>query len=553
MQNPLTALAKNLSIAGILLTLASCGGGGGGGFAVGTQSNTTSSGQGGTGTVGLLLTDKPADPDLFLEINVSIESVDLLGGDDNRYNLYSGPTKTVNLLDLKNESMPFAFDDKVPEGEYCKIRLTLSELELVLADNTPETAADNDREYPRLPGNKKLDLNVRGCFELEDDTMVVLQLDMDAGRSIHVVKNKKGYQFRPVVFVDVLTTEFKPKLVRLEGTMKDYDEESDTFVLCGALPSANLDGNGCAEITLDENSAFFDNIEYSGAPRALDEIFEENNLNTAFTVVGWPQYRSSSIYDIDIPDDLLPGDDECILWDTREDAEDQSAPVDCDSLPDDVNLPYVIVDEDGIEKDDYPLLVVKALAVEQGDFLQVIGDAQTDADNDGVTIDLAPGSPIVADDLAIAFQDGDTGINGTRFVSKAGVLLDYEAVVEDIEIQVDGVLEIPEASDPLLNAALVIVNLESITEDGVTGEVSSVGADSVLVTLDNEEVCGVMLSQFEIDLNDSFVLLTVNIDDNDSAVIPGGEFEVGQQVGINGNCEGTELDVDSVVIINDER
>ena len=42
----------------------------------------------GTGTVGVLLTDKPADPSQFESINASIEKVELLGGDDNKFVLY---------------------------------------------------------------------------------------------------------------------------------------------------------------------------------------------------------------------------------------------------------------------------------------------------------------------------------------------------------------------------------------------------------------------------------------------------------------------------------
>ena len=105
--------------------------------------------------------DKPADPSLFESINASIEKAVLIGDDDNKVVLYSGPTKTVDLLRLKNESIPFTFKDDVPVGEYCKIRLILSDLELVLADDTPADSTDNETYHPKLPGNGKLDMVAR--------------------------------------------------------------------------------------------------------------------------------------------------------------------------------------------------------------------------------------------------------------------------------------------------------------------------------------------------------------------------------------------------------
>ncbi|MGD8934107.1 MAG: hypothetical protein PVF35_04965, partial [Gammaproteobacteria bacterium] len=55
-------------------TLLSCSSGG--------SDSAAGTGTLGTGTVGVLLTDKPADPAQFESINASIEKVELLGGDD---------------------------------------------------------------------------------------------------------------------------------------------------------------------------------------------------------------------------------------------------------------------------------------------------------------------------------------------------------------------------------------------------------------------------------------------------------------------------------------
>ena len=264
-------------------TLASCSGSGTDGDATGTNA--------GTGTVGILLTDKPADPSLFTSIIASIEKVELLGGDDDgRVVIYSGPTKEFDLLRLKNESIPLTFKDNVPAGKYCKIRLILSDLELVLADDTLGDSTDNETYHPKLPGNGKLDLVVRDCFYVWSGETVTLQLDIDATNSIHVVANKKGFNFRPVIFVDVLSKDFDAKLVRLEGEIKKIDDLENAFLLCDAIPTQHINSLGCVEIHLGKDSAYFDNVDFDGAPRPLSELLADDKLGKRVTVVGWPRY-----------------------------------------------------------------------------------------------------------------------------------------------------------------------------------------------------------------------------------------------------------------------
>ncbi|MGB5329649.1 MAG: DUF4382 domain-containing protein, partial [Gammaproteobacteria bacterium] len=215
------------SIIALTVALVSCGGSSGGG---GTTDTSQAQGK---GTVGILLTDKPADPAMFAAIIASIIKVELMGSEENgRVELFSAPpTKEFDLLRLRNESIPLVFKDKVPAGTYCKIRLTLSELTLVLADPadlTPEDLTDNEMAHPKLPGNGKLDLVVRDCFDVVAGKVLALQLDMDAGKSIHIIekgncanKPDKCFNFRPVVFVDVIDKDFDSKLVRLDGVIQD--------------------------------------------------------------------------------------------------------------------------------------------------------------------------------------------------------------------------------------------------------------------------------------------------------------------------------------------
>ena len=187
------------------------------------------------GHVAIVLTDAPnAD---FSAINITVQEILLIGGDETQsYVLFSGE-KTIDLLKLKNFSELFALGENIPTGTYRKIRLTLKQpngIELVRKDasgNIIETA------YPQLPGNGKLDLNPRGPIVVNADATTYVQLDFDAAKSIHIVQTGNGkYQFRPVIFVDVITKENPGKLVRQVGIVHAMDQATHTLRLC-AFPT----------------------------------------------------------------------------------------------------------------------------------------------------------------------------------------------------------------------------------------------------------------------------------------------------------------------------
>jgi hypothetical protein len=181
----------------------------------------------GTGSVSVFVTDAPSDD--FEAINVSVTRIELLGGPRGKAVIFEG-FETFDLLALRDVSAPFASAEDVPAGMYSKIRLTLADLELVEADGE-----GGYRTYhPHLPGNGKLDLLPREPFEVRDDEMQTLQLDLDADRSIHIVEtgNKRRFNFRPVIFVEILENAFEGKLVRLHGLMRDIDADTGSFDLC---------------------------------------------------------------------------------------------------------------------------------------------------------------------------------------------------------------------------------------------------------------------------------------------------------------------------------
>jgi hypothetical protein len=226
-----------------LWTLAGCGGAG----------DSADGGRGANGRVAVVLTDGPADD--FDQINVTITGIELFSSTGEKVSVFRGEPRELNLLALAGESELFALAE-VPSGTYEKIRLTVSSLELV------RLAADGsvaESHSPSLPGNGKIDLNPRGAFHVGPGETVVVQLDLDARKSIHVVRagNKDKYVFRPVVFVDVLRRELPGKLTRIKGEVQDVSPDG-SFLLC---PAGSFGDSGawgqCVAVAVDAETSFF--------------------------------------------------------------------------------------------------------------------------------------------------------------------------------------------------------------------------------------------------------------------------------------------------------
>ncbi|MEW8192623.1 MAG: DUF4382 domain-containing protein [Candidatus Thiodiazotropha sp.] len=529
-------------------SLISCGGGGGS-----SDTTTTTSAQR-TGTVGILLTDKPADPSLFVAMNATIERMGLIGSDNgDEVTLFSDEPQTIDLLSLKNESIPFTFRDDVPVGTYCKIRLILSDLELVLVDDTPDDLTDNETYHPNLPGNGKLDLLARDCFTVEEGNVITVQVDMDGGNSIHITENNNGYNFRPVVFVDVLEEGFESKLVRLEGEITEVMPDENSLLICDALPMQQTESMECVEIKLGDDTAFFDNLNYNGEPRSLDELLLEESLGERVVVVGWPDHQVMPHVDVDVdvPRGHLPPPGECRLWMLDEPPGLQSPPGDCELLEEQITDDTVLVDHEGVVNDRYhPLMEVDALVIELGDFLQVEGEVATGADSSGFGMNVTESGSVVT---AVMFHPDEPGINGTRIVSKSGDILDYLEITVPRMVQVDGVLDLT-GTEAILKAALVIVDTTTEENDQqITGTILSIGASGFVLSPEEDTVCGIATTDLAVTYADGVDFLTVVITDTVSEITPDGTLEVGQDVGINGSCSVDGYIAESVVILDDQR
>ena len=264
MSTRISKLNKFMAAAVMVLFLAACGGGGGGGD---SASNTVSSG--GTGSVGLLLTDGPTDD--FDAVNITVVKVELLS-DSGHFTIFQGE-ETVNLLDYRDDARIFSLHPSVPAGTYEKIRLTLSNIELVKCEDGAviqpidvDTCRNtiNPGDQPRLKGNNKLDLNPQGDFVVVPGGTLMVEIDIDAEKSIHIVETGNGkYQFRPVVFVKVITDSDPGKPVRVQGIIEDLDRVDREFVICSReinlLPSIDVvDGPiACVDVAYNDATLIF--------------------------------------------------------------------------------------------------------------------------------------------------------------------------------------------------------------------------------------------------------------------------------------------------------
>ena len=414
----------------VALLVVACGGGSG--------SGGSSAVSGGTGSVAIAMTDGAAED--FDEINVSVVKIELLS-DSGRVTIYEG-SKTFNLLDLADKAELFAIRDGVPAGRYSKIRLTLTEIELVKKDADGNVI---ESEYPKLPGNGKLDLNPRGDFTVYSGQTLVVQIDMDANKSIHIHGTGSGkYQFRPVVFVDVITEAPFGKLVRLHGVIDDIDRDDREFKLCETDVPVRLRDDeedyqtrGCIQVDVVRATSIFD---ADGQPARFRDLVEGEEA----TVYGRFR-REDDSHDRDEDDDN----------DIDVASHDDGARDGDDDRDDDRNHH---------EMDDLELVAeIIELGVE-GTFQQLDGVAESVVDaDDRFTMSIDSGQGFVAgSEVAVQLQQG------TKIINRHGETLGAGAIEPGIQMMVDGVLDISVEPDVLF-AALIVIDTDAARLDKLSG------------------------------------------------------------------------------------
>ncbi len=445
----------------ISLFLFSCGGGGGGGSTPGSVSPAS------TGTVTLLVTDAPSDD--FNAIILSVTRAELFC-DSGKVEVFSG-FKKFDLLKLANVTEIFAEKD-VPVGICSKIRLTLKEIELVKKDGSGSA-------YPKLPGNGKLDLNPRGGFEILPNTRRFIQLDMDAEKSIKETGNGE-YQFRPVVFVKIVTDSFDTKLVRLEGIVDNLDVANGSFELCyihaqnELLDDDSEDGNPyCVAVnTTRADASFFDS---NGDPTTINNLEDGDRVTAVgrFSLAGYGVTRR------------------------KQDGGDNNSK---DSNSDDRSSDDRSSDDDSSDDNGDRKIVLIAEVVWQdneGNYDRFKGIARSE-----VTTDTERGTWFKYSTFPGQVACGGSDENpiptivqdGTRIYDREGNELGTEDIQSGVPTLVDGVCD-EDKGDIGLKSAMITLDLNSIFQTQLVGTIADVkedllGVPSGLDLVTDEEVDG---------------------------------------------------------------
>jgi hypothetical protein len=179
----------------------------------------------------------------------------------------------------------------VPAGDWSKIRLHVDEAELIRVsrpedvdgvvircpdDLDPEDGFVCESILPKLVANGKIDLNPRGPFTVRPGELVLVQLDLDANKSLFLHETGNGrWMLRPVVFVDVFTRRSPDRLVKIEGIVRNLDLARARFDLCETHADRDAEGrrvvdrDTCVDVRTDAATSFFD---FDLDPADLDDF-----------------------------------------------------------------------------------------------------------------------------------------------------------------------------------------------------------------------------------------------------------------------------------------
>jgi hypothetical protein len=246
------------------ISLISCGGGGGGSSGVTTSST-------GTGSVSVLLADSPTDE--YQNIWIRIHEVSLIPVNDGAPVVIFQSTAglRVDLLEYQDEDYLLKVKRDVPAGQYSKIRLQVSDIEVTPKPGMTPPCTSLDIKLP----SGKIDLNPREPFTVSQGGNLSIRLDIDANKSINLHQAGKSGKciFRPVVFVDIregMPVGRCPKI--LHGTIETLNESG------GQVVGFFLDlknNQGTVEVRLLQNVAIVNEKGECKAPgdlKAGDEV-----------------------------------------------------------------------------------------------------------------------------------------------------------------------------------------------------------------------------------------------------------------------------------------
>ena len=514
MNNLLTSRRARMPVLLLAMAFFVSGCGGGGADTAVTPPVATVS----TGTIALLLTDAPTDE--LSAINLDVTEAILIG-DMGQQTVFSG-NKTINLLDLANFDQPIVFGE-VEAGVYTKIRLRIENVELV-DKNTGEST------FANLPANGKIDLLDQNGFAVFPGRTLLVEIDIDANKSVHIVGTGSGkYLFRPVVKVNVIDGGLPSKLARLEGVVAEiFDDPAGSFLLCDAE-----DAESCVIVNLSEDTCIFD---AEGKPTTTDMLAVDDSV----VVIGKFRHEDDDDSDSDSDVDSDSDSDSDMDSDGASDGDsDSDADSDSDSDSDTGNDADSDSDSDvgRVDMD----LELDAIVIEIGGNASRLKGVVLNPPNENGKFELAVGEGRTT---TVQLQDA------TKIFGQDGPL-GPDALATGTTILVEGVVETssnPDVND-LIWAALVFVNVED-DEESLSGKIvdpiDAVNESFILMT-DVGDVCVEVLEEATIILVSQDSEGTISKEGMFSDLEPLQSVIVIGQSGVGGCFQANEVVVDLTV------
>jgi hypothetical protein len=175
----------------------------------------------GTGTLKLMVTDKPFPVDMITEAAIKITRIEMrkAGGDPSAafVTIFDGE-RMVDLLDLRNGRMDLLAEADIPAGSYDQMRLIVTDGKISLTDG---------REFDlKVPSGEETGIKLNFNVEIAEGEDNVLLLDVDLTRAFsaipsgHIddVSTIRSFQFHPSLAMRLIRMLEAGKII---GTITD--------------------------------------------------------------------------------------------------------------------------------------------------------------------------------------------------------------------------------------------------------------------------------------------------------------------------------------------
>lgn len=479
-----SVLAKLLSPLILICLLVACGGGSG-------TADDASTGGAATGFFTLVAGDD--DINDFDQALFDISQIQLLGDDDQNNIVLLDEPRQIDFLALETVNEVLA-DTAVPVGSYSKIRFTVDTITLVKLDADGEIEEEVD---VRVLANGKVDVLAKDGFDVGENESLVVAIDVDLEKSIKLIQTGNGrYQFRPVIFASIVSSEKPGGLIRIAGEFEAVFEGDtrvdDRFKLCAADLMSDDDEVAespmCRLILIDEDTGVFVQQDAMLAAASIDA------LNSGEPVIVYGRFAPGALNDDDV--------------------------------------------EDAQQEDMYGA-AFKAFVVASGAFQQLEGVAQSSFDTGTETFEflLDEGQGVVGDlNLVTRLPLAD----GARLFTVDGEPADSDIITVDTPAEVEGLLVL---DTPNSIEAFIAIVQPAASEVIINGEVTGIdfGELSLIVRdADDVEYCVVVTPDTEIlqlqSMGDVVEVISVDLETLANAMVEVTGVEDDESGCINGSA-----------------